>query len=789
MVLVIAWILFPLLLSVLALGCGLLLRTVSGYRGPGVFLLPSGAAVMIVAASLATATAHTASLAVPLVVVLAVTGLGLEYPWQSRRGDSSPAVLALAVYAVYSAPVVLSGQTTFAGYIKLDDTATFLAFTDRVMQHGRSLAGLAPSSYRAALAVNIPYGYPLGAFLPLGIGSSLTGADPAWLYQPCIAFFAAMLALVLAALLTPLVRSGRLRALVAFVAAQAALIYGYSLWGGLKELVATFLVVAAAAFAPTAAEELRSVRRLLPFAFTCAALLAVLNVSGGFWLLPLALPTFALVARPSAKRPTLPVLEAVGVTALLALPTIAIAHDFYRYTTSNLLTQAQRLGNLPRPLNFLQIFGVWPSGDFRVWPDRQLISELLIVVTALAAAATVVLALRRRCYRLPLVVATVVLVALVLMRVSSPWLAGKAYATASPVLVLAALALAAIAFEHGFKLGASLLGVLIAGGVLWSNALAYHDVWLAPRAQLQELEQVGERFAGQGPTLMTEYQPYGVRHFLREMDAEGASELRVRPIPLASGKMLDKGQSADLDLFSSGDLLIYRSLVLRRSPVESRPPAPYALVWRGRYYELWQRTDPSTPQLIEHLALGDSWHAAAVPSCTEVERLGSVAERAHGRLVAAPRTNSAVLDLSSAVLPTGWRSDPAGRAVVPTSNGTLTSSITAPRGGIYSVYLGGSFARTATVSIDGHRSGSLRGVLSETGQWVPFGSLRLAAGSHEVSLRYSGSGLRPGSGAGPFVLGPLALSLNEPERLLNVAPADTRSLCGKSLDWIEIVGS
>jgi len=55
-----------------------------------------------------------------------------------------------------------------------------------------------PSSYRAALAVNIPDGYPLGAFLPLGIGTHLVGTDPAWLYQPCIAFFAAMLALALA---------------------------------------------------------------------------------------------------------------------------------------------------------------------------------------------------------------------------------------------------------------------------------------------------------------------------------------------------------------------------------------------------------------------------------------------------------------------------------------------------------------------------------------------------------------------------------------------------------------
>ena len=417
MILVVAWVLFPLLLSVLALGCGLLLRSASGYRIPAVLLLPGGAAVMIVAASLATASARTASLAIPLVVTLAVAGLGLALPWRPRRGDPSLALSALAVYAVYAAPVVLSGQATFAGFIKLDDTATFLAFTDRVMQHGRSLAGLAPSSYRAALAVNIPDGYPLGAFLPLGIGTHLVGTDPAWLYQPCIAFFAAMLALALAALLTPLVRSCRLRALVAFVAAQAALIYGYSLWGGLKELVATFLVVVAAAFAPTAAEELRSVRRLLPFSFVCAALFAALNVSAGLWLLPLALPAFVFVARLRARRLTLSLLGGVGITALLSLPTIVIVRAFLHLTTSNLLTPEQRLGNLPRPLNLLQIFGIWPSGDFRVWPFDHLITELLIAVAALAAAATVALALRRRQYRLPLLVVTVVLVALLLERV------------------------------------------------------------------------------------------------------------------------------------------------------------------------------------------------------------------------------------------------------------------------------------------------------------------------------------------------------------------------------------
>ena len=41
---------------------------------------------------------------------------------------------------------------TFTGYISLDDTATWLALTDRTLEEGRSLDGLAPSSYEATLA-------------------------------------------------------------------------------------------------------------------------------------------------------------------------------------------------------------------------------------------------------------------------------------------------------------------------------------------------------------------------------------------------------------------------------------------------------------------------------------------------------------------------------------------------------------------------------------------------------------------------------------------------------------
>ena len=143
----------------------------------------------------------------------------------------------------------------------------------------------------------------------------------------------------------------------------------------------------------------------------------------------------------------------------------------------------------------------------------------------------------------------------------------------------------------GRRVEAAVAAVAITGGVLWSNALAYHEVSLAPRGQLHELETIGRDFAGQGPALMTSYEPYGARHFLRRSDPEGASELRRRFVSLRDGSELDKGESADIDRFRLDGILDYRTLVLRRGPAASRPPSVYRLVRSGRYYEVWQRPE------------------------------------------------------------------------------------------------------------------------------------------------------------------------------------------------------
>jgi hypothetical protein len=345
------------------------------------------------------------------------------------------------------------------------------------------------------------------------------------------------------------------------------------------------------------------------------------------------------------------------------------------------------------------------------------------------------------------------------LSVSSPWVGGKTLAMAAPAALAAALAGCTAAFGHGRAVEASVAALAIAGGVLWSNALQYHDVWLAPRDQLHELETIGRDFAGQGPALMTTYEPYGVRHFLRRLDPEGASELRRRFVYLTNGKLLEKGGSADIDQIRLDGLLVYRTLVLRRGPAASRPPSGYRLAWSGRYYEVWQRQPGRT--ILEHLPLGNESQAAAVPRCGDVLRLG----RLGGTLTTATRPEA---------IPLG---DPPAR-------GELGLTVSVPEAGDYTAWVGGDWFGLASISVDGREVGSRREELNWPGLYTDLGSVRLAAGKHLVRIRYETGGWRPGSGGTPFSFGPDALSRADKRDPVETA-AEPRRLCGRRLDWVE----
>jgi hypothetical protein len=583
MTLLVPWLVFPALCACLATGCALLLERVAHVAIPGTLLLPLGVAFMSLVAGFATLSDATAELAVPAVVALAVLGFGLRRR-RPRRLDASACTCAVAVFLAFGAPVLASGEATFAGYVTLDDTSTFLAIVDRTLEHGRNLDGLAPSTYEATLAVNLARGYPTGSLLPFGVGSRLVGSDPAWTFQPYLSVLAAALALGLYELAKGAGLPRRWRAVVGAVAAQAALLYGFVQWGGVKELFAAVLLALLGATLVVAAKG--GARAALVPAVAAAALLGGLSLGAVVWLAPvMALVLFGTL-RPQWRAR---VVTGLAVTAVLSLPALAAASQFFQDANRTSFADSGELGSLTGALPLRQILGIWPAGDFREPPVDARTTVALLAACALAAICGVFVLGRRRLAAPLVYVAASVVGAGVVLVLGSPWLGAKALAVASPAVLFAAVLAGASALSVGRRVEGSIVLAAIAVGVLWSNVLAFGETSLAPRAQLAELERIGERFAGQGPALMTEYQPYGVRHFLRGLDPEGSSELRRRPVPLRDGRVLGKAEYADLAAFAPDAVSLYRTLVLRRVPPVSRPPAEYVLAWRGRYYDVWQR--------------------------------------------------------------------------------------------------------------------------------------------------------------------------------------------------------
>jgi hypothetical protein len=905
-----AWVAFPLLLGALGYGCGALVERAAGRTLPLAVRMPCGTALIVAVLDLFTRSTSTVGAAIPAVCVLALGGVVLRPPWRTPWGIPCRAqagwrpldrntIAPTLVYAIYAAPIVLSGGATWAGYVKLDDTATWLALVDRTLSAGHTLSGLPTSTYADTLSAYLTGGYPVGSFLPLGLGHALLGQDIAWLTDPWMAFMAAMLAFSLQRIAACSLgaegptRTSRgaskdpravpaakprqphewLAGAVAVLGASAALLYGYYLWGGMKEMAGAMLIAAFATTAPLAFEGhggvrtthragtpgqadspdraaiLSRLRAAIPALVVVWAMLAALSTGGLVWILPggaAALVLLALLAdRGSHRVPRMGYRSPIGGvrlpptrTLVRAGAALALVCGLGAYLTlrpggffarnESVLTGSGELGNLLAPLHLRQIVGIWTAGDFRVAPDSPLATDLLIVVALLAAAGALIAALRRGRRELALYILCALAGALIVYWIASPWLAGKALATASPTIAFAALVGCAMLFvatgSHRSRTDASspsgagpgghgpaarweamllrhrtaahmlagLAGLAIATGILWSDLLGYHDASLAPRAQFAELARIGELVAGQGPTLMTDYSPYGARHFLRDAEAESASELRTRLDPLLSGQPLAKATTADIDQFQLAGLLVYRTLVLRRSPAASRPPSPYRLLRRDRYWEVWQRPAHPSPRVLAHLPLGNAVEPGAAPACAQVLRLA----RTPGAtaLAAVAATNPLIVALGQATHPPAWTAQ--GEHLTLAGAGTARIDVRIPRAGRYAVWLGGSMSGPVTVAVDGMSVGTARYEIQEDAQYVPFGSIGLRKSPsalparYEITISYNGGDWRPGSGGPPATVGPLVLQPQTPEPQPFAVPlAAARSLCGRTLDWVEALGA
>jgi hypothetical protein len=790
-----AWVLFPAVALAACLGVGLLIERLNGAPLPGALLAPLGMAGVIALTQLTTRYDVTAEATLPLLVIAALAGWVLGASRRPLRPDRWAAAAALGVFAVFAAPVVLSGEATFAGYTVLGDTSIHFIGADALLRLGRDFGALPPSSYEYSLqAYYGANGYPSGGPTAVGALTSLVHLDVAWTFQPFLALLVVFMGLALWSLAGGFVESRPLRAAVVFVASQPALVLAYALQGSVKEVGAVFAVTLIGALIPVyVAQAPGGWRRAVPLAVACAAAIAIVGLAAGVWLAPLM--AGAVVATWFTHR-LLPWAAAIAFVVGTAVLSYQMLFELTQYVevAGGVVTSQVEVGNLLGPLDKLQKFGIWLVGDYRyrptgTWTETQV---LIGVVVGAMALGTIHL-IRRRAWAPALYVGVSLLGYLYVVRRGSPWADGKALMIVSPAIMLLAALGAGLLWDLRRRVAAWGLIGIIGAGVLWSNALAYHDVSNAPRDRMAELRDIGERFDGQGPTLYPEFEEFA-KHFLRQAAPEGPTEGWQRRYGESlgrDGQLVRQGFSVDLDRFTDEYMGIWRTIVARRGFASSRPPSYFKRLYRGEFYEVWQRAPGAERRTIEHLSLGTFRNPVAAPPCPQLGDLAHTAELQGGMLAFAERAQTVLAGPASAQLPRGWFVDQADReAVHPFGAGTLSMPISTPRAGRYSVWLEGSFGRGVDVRIDGKRVGEVAYRLNGRGSAEHVATVELGAGEHTVSLVRGGGSLRPGNGgSGMRLIGPVALTEADPtgRPVRRLAPGRWRELCGRQLDWVEAV--
>jgi hypothetical protein len=120
--------------------------------------------------------------------------------------------------------------------------------------------------------------------------------------------------------------------------------------------------------------------------------------------------------------------------------------------------------------------------------------------------------------------------------------------------------------------------------------------------------------------------------------------------------------------------------------------------------------------------------------------------------------------------------------------GSIVGSLDVPRSGSYQVWLDAAVVRRFDVWVAGEHIGYAQNQLGPPQQFVHVGQVTLAPGLHQVKIVPATGSVRPGQDATTQLIGPVMLvQAPDPPPVRVINPSGARSLCGRSLDWLEIV--
>jgi hypothetical protein len=779
---VLSWVVYPLLVVALSLGIGLLLRRLAGSDAlPGVLVVPVGFAGIVALVVFPTQLDATAELAGVLVLAVAVggfllTGRGLLTTLRPTRAWLWPALAALLPAAAIAAPIVLTGQPGLTGYGRIVDTAHQLDLTAWLTSEGRRVPveSMIDSSYLRQAFQTIDAGYPGGAQATLGATSGLIGVDPVWTYQVFLAVLGAVLGLALFSLLGRAIPSAPWRAVAAGVAAQPTILYSYALAGGIKELGAVVALAVVAAVLLAHPPSGSTIRQLVPIAVAAAASLAIFN---------LGIVPVRTVGRWAA----------LGVlTLVITIPTLLVA---VRLAPTAAGGGPPDLGNLAAPVSGWSAVGPWLNADYRFALDvigYPTLTYVFVGIVLALAALGLAWAIARFDLRLLALAVTAGVALVYVTDRSGPWFDLKAFIITAPITLALAFAGAwTISRWRRVRWLGPAAVVLVAVTVLAGNAMVYRGTTITPYERFAELEELGERYAGQGPALLPSFEEFG-EYLLRDTKATGIGNAPQSRFVLSPSARPEMVFSRDPDEIALDFLDEFDLLFLRRDPTGSRPPSNWRLEERTDFYEVWRRQEDA-PEVLAHFPLQGSPGERADAFCADVRATVRAAQERGAWIAYAQAPSVVQYTAQEGDGPASWEQlGPDFRADGP---GRLEGQVTLPIATRYTLWLRGSIGRQVRVLVDGEEVGSLRWAQSYPQQYAPVGSIELPAGVHTFEIVRGGGTLLPGTSnvsADGFTttVGPLAFAFSQPgPRVSYAQPGEFGEMCRSEvgLDWVEVL--
>jgi hypothetical protein len=782
-----AWIIFPLVLLVASLGCGLLVRRLGGGGLEAALVLPVGFALVVVICAFACSYEWLAPAAGALVAAFTIVGLVLEarvgprLPRPSLGAWLWPLLAALVAFAAVGGPVFITGKVGWTGFSRIVDIAFQFDFAQHLADAGRSTPAHGDSSYNIVVTKLIGIGYPGGAQATLGAMADFTRTNIAWCYQSFLAYAAAMGALAIFSLLGRATRNGLMRFLGAAVGIQPNVLYGYALEAGIKELTtASLLLTLVAVFAQRMPGD-GPRRAAVPAAVAVAGAFAAFSLGIAPWLGVLLLGVLiASLAKAEAGRRRV-VVESWGVFTIVAivisLPGLV--------TAAKLATVAGAavggvvnlgLGNLAAPVSRWASAGVWLTGDYRFPIAHPSSSHIFdVVVIALAVLAMIAAIVRRRWVIVVLGVTTPIAL-YYFVEHSTAWIQFKSFSITAAFMVTLAFIGAAFlqASRRGWVSVAGWIGALVvAGAVLYGNALIYHDTTLAPGERYHQLAAIAKRYAGQGPTLDPYFDEYA-EYFLRSEKGSTIVDpanfnFQVRPGVAPVGMSF----GWDLNQLVPAFLQSFPLIVQPTSPVASRAPSNYDLVERSPYFEVWKRARPSSTVLF-HAPLSSLPHERTPAFCAKL--VAQARKAGPGAEIAYAQTSvAAVANPLAGIHSSYWH--PLGPStLLAYGAGSAHTKVTLPSSGHYSVWLQGSVGRPVSFYLDGRRLASVSYEERYPDEFLYISSGTFSAGAHTLSIVRGGGSLHPGSGnpqseTGPATIGAIVFEHQPNRDTVYVAPA------------------